>query len=940
MAEPLSLDELETHQGYLRQGRLAGQIADRLLDERRVTAQQSQAALAVSIARSFDQAVANLLLRYSGINDPADCFHWLTRQYLINPNAPAYSYYDLVRDVLRAKLANDDSALENNLHQILLGYYEKAILTSGAAERVSKFAIEASYHALSLSTDNILPLALHRLFSSLPNGYQYTPHWSRMFQQIAAERTDLAATTSASLRRLASVLAASWRQGAPLSQSGNGYVCDPAMNVFFTSFHQGAAPDMQQRNAELWLAYFECRVASGARFTSELERATGELERIWAAANVLEDDGTPDRLLRFCAACDLSDAYNRRSDISVAITWSNQALTIARLDASPMRQAFALVLLSANLKRQGVYGEALHMIDQAIELVRNEVNPAASYYLGRFLFDKGVTLTYLSQTHAAEQAYEASRRHFVDISPQSIAELSGRLGWMKRLRGDLPGALADHDLGIQQFDDLLSGFALRVQDGASSLQYLRAKVLHSKGNVMREMCDHVAALNCYAAAMDVFAREGGIRLEAITRKDSAWSAYCISGPVAAQEQLLRSLADLGEGEGEPRDERALHSATHRAEGWLTLCLVRLCCKDVPGAGSALARAEEIANTALDDPLLKIHCTLHRALSQVADGQSDAAARSLDLVDSYIARATSQLWYLAADASVVRAVALHLAGDSSRARTQLAQARREASRWNEYRGLYVNEVWNGLTQSAQPNRDVHGFANYGELLSIYDQEERPLGLATSKLAHKIGLWHQSFHAWVIGHDDEGVPFVILQQRGTMKRDFPNCLDISVAGHYRAGEGIEGGVREFKEELGVDIDPRQLVLVARRTIDEGLDNGVVNREFQNIYALIRDPGLGQYGPGYPEVSAIYQCQLDKLRSLLDGTLERFECSGLAADTQSGTFRRSRREITLGNLIPSSHHYLTAVLIRLSRLLNEGVVAAEAEVQLPDGSYWKSS
>jgi isopentenyldiphosphate isomerase len=253
---------------------------------------------------------------------------------------------------------------------------------------------------------------------------------------------------------------------------------------------------------------------------------------------------------------------------------------------------------------------------------------------------------------------------------------------------------------------------------------------------------------------------------------------------------------------------------------------------------------------------------------------------------------------------------------------------------------VNEVWNGLTQSAQPNSDAPGIANYGELLSIFDENERPLGQATSKLAHKIGLWHQSFHAWVIGHDDKGIPFVILQQRGRMKRDFPNCLDISVAGHYRAGEGIEGGVREFKEELGIDVDSGDLVLVARRTIDECLDNGVVNREFQNIYALIQDSGLERYRPGYPEVSAIYQCQLDKLRSVLDGTLEQFECSGLAADAPDGIFYRTRRKVALGDLIPSSHHYLSAVLTRLNRLLNEGVVIAEAEARLPDGSYWKSS
>ncbi|MGH9420410.1 MAG: hypothetical protein ACRD3J_10575, partial [Thermoanaerobaculia bacterium] len=354
---------------------------------------------------------------------------------------------------------------------------------------------------------------------------------------------------------------ASWRQSTPQTQSGSGFVFDPAMNVFFTSFHQGAAPKMEASNAELWLSYFECRVISGSRFTTQLQSATTELRRIWDEAVVLEDLHSPDRLLRFCAAFDLSDVYNRAGDISAALSWSTHALEIARLDQSPMRQAFALVLMSANLKRQGAYRTALMNIQDAIDLVRRQNNPASSYYLGRFLLDKGVTYTYLSQSVQAEDAFEASRAHFRDISPQSIAELSHRIGWLKRIRGDLDGALLDHDLAVQQFTDLESGLPLRTPDAASDLQYLRAKALHSRGNVLREMCRHRDALISFDLAIEVFRRKGAIRLEAIARKDRAWSVFQLTGYLAAQGDLMRALGDLGE--STTRTDGAPHSATHR-----------------------------------------------------------------------------------------------------------------------------------------------------------------------------------------------------------------------------------------------------------------------------------------------------------------------------------------------------------------------------------------
>ena len=86
----------------------------------------------------------------------------------------------------------------------------------------------------------------------------------------------------------------------------------------------------------------------------------------------------------------------------------------------------------------------------------------------------------------------------------------------------------------------------------------------------------------------------------------------------------------------------------------------------------------------------------------------------------------------------------------------------------------------------------------EQLMVVDSTGQPLYPATREKIHREGMWHETFHCFVINHE-EG--HVILQQRAKQKKDFPGLIDITAAGHLLAGETPRDGIRELEEEIGL-------------------------------------------------------------------------------------------------------------------------------------------
>ena len=127
----------------------------------------------------------------------------------------------------------------------------------------------------------------------------------------------------------------------------------------------------------------------------------------------------------------------------------------------------------------------------------------------------------------------------------------------------------------------------------------------------------------------------------------------------------------------------------------------------------------------------------------------------------------------------------------------------------------------------------------------------------KLAHATGVLHGASHIWIWRVKD-GKLEIMLQHRAPTKSSFPDCFDISAAGHLTAGESyFEGAQRELFEELGVKATEEELIFFGWLKEDikaEFFGKPYYNREVSALYLYETDLDEGAFTLQTEEVSEV--------------------------------------------------------------------------------------
>lgn len=165
----------------------------------------------------------------------------------------------------------------------------------------------------------------------------------------------------------------------------------------------------------------------------------------------------------------------------------------------------------------------------------------------------------------------------------------------------------------------------------------------------------------------------------------------------------------------------------------------------------------------------------------------------------------------------------------------------------------------------------------EIIDILNAEGKLTGKTCLKSeAHLKGLYHQTVHVWFYTDDQK----ILLQQRATVKKVFPNRWDVSVAGHIGAGESVElAAIRETKEEIGVTVTAKDLVKIGYRKDEIVHPNGIIDNEFKHIFLCKLHKKLNELTMQPGEVN----------------DLQLFDISILKDTTKHGSF-----------MVPNMNHY----------------------------------
>lgn len=154
------------------------------------------------------------------------------------------------------------------------------------------------------------------------------------------------------------------------------------------------------------------------------------------------------------------------------------------------------------------------------------------------------------------------------------------------------------------------------------------------------------------------------------------------------------------------------------------------------------------------------------------------------------------------------------------------------------------------------------ARTGEYFDVLTKEGERTGIRKLRAqVHADGDWHRSVHVWIL---DVRRRQLLVQLRAKDKDSYPDCWDVSCAGHLTAGDSsVDAALRELEEELGLRMERKDLVFFGSLAISVSLKGGTfLDNEHSDIYLVTRPVELSALRFADGEVQEAKYMDVDEL------------------------------------------------------------------------------
>jgi isopentenyldiphosphate isomerase len=202
----------------------------------------------------------------------------------------------------------------------------------------------------------------------------------------------------------------------------------------------------------------------------------------------------------------------------------------------------------------------------------------------------------------------------------------------------------------------------------------------------------------------------------------------------------------------------------------------------------------------------------------------------------------------------------------------------------------------------------------EVYDVFNEQMVRIGEASRQTVHAQGLWHQTFHCWVVSKT-KGEWQLLFQLRHKDKDTYPNLLDISCAGHLLKGESVEDGVRELQEELGLTVNFQDLIYCGVTAEESIISKTLIDREFHHVFIYKCDKPLNEFAFQKSEISGLYTINLIEFKQLLKGEIDYIAAEGIFFDELEVTIHTETRKIFRESITPYSAEYYNLLFNKIN-------------------------